>query len=210
MAGTMSQADLVADLKAILMDAAGKFTAASDADFKRHLDLAALDMGRVRPRTRVGEVTLVADQPNYTAPADLLQPKIPLWGTTEKARRNLWDSNWPGRLPRLTLADNDGTRELWLNPSPSAAQITDLGSAYKFYYFAGHQVGALAADTTVQAGDRHLLLIRAAAAALQELAHNGITKPVQLGNAGVGGMPKNGTPGALADQLLKHWQEMAA
>lgn len=210
MAGTMSQADLVADLKAILMDAAGKFTAATDGDFKRHLDLAALDMGRVRPRTRVGEVTLVADQPNYPAPADLLQTKIPLWGTTEKARYKMWDAEWPGRLPRLTVVEHDGARELWLSPSPSAAQITRLGSAYKFYYLAGHAVGELAADTTVQPGDRHLLLLRATVQALQELASNGIFKPVQLGSAGVGSMPKNGTPAALSEQLMKQFWELAA
>ena len=209
MAG-MGQAELVADLKAILMDAAGKFTAPSDADFVRHLDIAALDLGRFRPRTLVGEITLVADQPNYPAPDDLLDVKLPIWGTREKRARHPWNSDWPGPLPRLSVVENGGQRELWLSPPPSAAQIADLGSAYRFFYFAGHVVDADAAKTSVQPGDRHLLLIRAAAEAMQELAHNGVTKPVQLGSAGVGSMPKNGTPGALAESLLKQFQEMAS
>ncbi|HHJ11819.1 MAG TPA: hypothetical protein ENK00_01455 [Chromatiales bacterium] len=206
----MSQSDLVGDLKAMLMDAANKFTAAADADFQRHLDLAALDLGRFRPRTLVGTLTLVADQSNYPAPSGLLRPKFPLWGTAEKRARRPWDGNWPGRLPRLTLVENAGTRELWLSPPPTAAQIADLGATYTYYYFAGHVIDMDAAKTSVQPGDRHLLLVRAAAEALQELANNGVTKPVQLGNAGVGSMPKNGTPGALADSLLKHYEAMAA
>jgi len=208
MAGTMSQDDLVADLKAMLMDAANKFPAASDADFKRHLDIAALDMGRIRPRRLPGEITLVADQPNYAAPAGLLRVGYPVWGAPEKAARKPWDANWPGRLPQLTVNENSGTRELWVDPPPTAAQITDLGATYKFFYFAAHAVDANAANTTVQPGDRALLLIRAAAEALQELAHNGVTKPVQLGSAGVGAMPKNGTPGALAEKLLELFEGM--
>jgi len=209
MAGTMSQADLVADLKAMLKDAAEKFTAASDADFKRHLDIAALDMDRVRPRRLNGELTLTADQPNYTAPADLLHIGYPLWGAAEKAARQPWDGNWPGRLPRITIIENGGTRELWLDPPPTAAQITDLGATYPFTYFAAHVVDANAANTTIRPGDRALLLIRAAAEALQELAHHSVVKPVQLGNAGVGSMPKNGTPGALAEKLLELFEGMA-
>ena len=38
MAGTMSRADLVLSLKESLLDAAGAFPAAADADFQRHID----------------------------------------------------------------------------------------------------------------------------------------------------------------------------
>lgn len=211
MPGTMSQADLITDLKGILMDAQAKFTGASDVDFKRHLDIAALDMGRVRPRTLLGTVTLVADQPNYAAPADLLKPKYALWGKDEKRKRKPWAANYPGRLPDLSLIENaSGALEIWLSPSPTAAQMSDLGSAYKFYYYAGHKVDATAANTTINAGDRHLLLVRATAQAMQELAHNGVTKPVQLGSGGVGSMPKNGTPGALAEKLMELFEALAA
>lgn len=208
--GDMTRDSLVNDLKGVLMDAAVKFTQANDADFDRHLEIAAQAMSQVRPLTRIGTLTLTADQPNYPAPTDLLRVKMPLWGVSERARRQPWARNWPGVLPSLSLIDNVGVRELWLAPSPSAAQIADLGANYRFYYFAAHQIGAQISDTTLQLGDRHLLLIRAAAQALQELAHNGVSKPVQLGSAGVGGMPKNGTPGDLAQALLELFEVMAA
>lgn len=208
MPGTMSQADLVADLKSILNDSQDKFT--DPDDFQRHLDIAARDLARVRSRTLLGELDLVAEQSEYAAPADMLQPKFPLWGTTERRSRQPWESNWPGRLPVLTLAEVDGVLVLYLNPAPSAAQIADLGATYKYWYFAAHSIGALAADTTVRAVDRPLLLIRAAAQSLTELAHHNVAKPVQLGSSGVGSMPKNGTPSALAEGLLKLFERMAS
>lgn len=210
MAGTMSQADLIADLKGILMDAAKKFTAAGDADFSRHLAIAALDLGRIRPRTMVGQIDLAADVGVYDAPPDLVAVKFPLWGTAEKRERRPWEGIWPGALPRLRVIEQDGAKALSIEPPPNLGMITDLGSTYRFYYYAGHVIGASSEETSVQASDRHLLLIRAAAQALLELANNGVTKPVQLGSAGVGAMPKNGTPGALAQALLDHFEAMAA
>lgn len=205
----MSKTALIADLKGMLGDAAAKFTAAADADFARHLDAAAFDLGRFRPRTLVGSVTLVADQSNYTAPADLVRVKCSLWGLQERLQRRPWDTNWPGRLPALSLAESGGTRQIWLDPAPTTAQINNLGSTYRFYYFAGHAVADQAANTTVRESDRVLLLIRAVVQALQELAHRGVAKPVQLGD-GFGSMPKNGTPGALAEVLLDQFERMAA
>lgn len=204
---SMSRAGLAYDLKSILKDAVVKFDPA--VDFGRHLDIAALDMGRVRRRTLVGNITLVADQPDYAAPSDLIAVKYPLWGVDEQRTRQPWQPNYPGRLPTLSVYEVTGVRTLWLSPSPTALQIAKLGATYKFFYFAGHIIGDAAAQTTIRPEDRHLLLIRATAHALQELAHNGVTKPVQLGSSGVGAMPKNGTPAALASDLLKLWSEMA-
>lgn len=205
----MSKTALIADLKGMLGDAGGKFTAPADSDFARHLDIAAFDMGRFRPRTMVGSVTLVADQANYAAPADLVRIKCSLWGLKERSDRRPWEPSWPGRLPALSLAESGGTREIWLDPAPTAAQISNLGSTYRFYYFAGHAVADVAANTTVRESDRSLLLIRAVVQALQELANRGVAKPVQLGD-GFGSMPKNGTPGALAEVLLEQFERMAA
>lgn len=211
MAGTMSQADLITDLKGILNDSADKFTAASDADFIRHLDIAARDMGRVRSRTRVGTLNLVADQQNYAAPTDIRQPKFPIWGSAQSKTRKPWQTNWPGRLPVMRLVDGDSGQEVWLDPAPTAEQIADLGVEYKYYYFAYHHIDATAENTTVQLADRDLLLIRATAQAMQELAHHNIAKPVQLGTrGGIGSMPKNGTPASLAKDLLELFERMAA
>ena len=209
MPGSMSQADLVVDLKNMLQDAAAKFTEAEDADFVRHLTIAAQDLGRFRHRTKLGSVTLEADKNDYPAPADMIKPKVGLWGLNERRTRKPWQRNFPQTLPQLDVIEGDSGIEIHLNPAPTAEQIADLGQTFKFYYFAGHSIADDAAQTTVRSADRHLLLIRAAAQALFELAANGISKPVQLG-PGVGSMPKNGTPGALSDQLLKQFVEMAA
>ncbi len=213
MAGTMSQADLVTDLKGILNDASGKFQGDGvdpDADFKRHLDIAARDMGRVRHRTRIGQLTLVADQPNYPAPADIMMPKSAIWGTAARRGRKPWHSNWPASIPVIRLIDGDSGEEVYLDPAPDAEQIADLGSDFKYYYFAFHSIDAVAANTTVKLVDRDLLLVRATAQAMTELAHHNVSKPVKLGSGGVGSMPKNGTPGALAKDLLDLFERMAA
>lgn len=210
MPGTMSQPDLIEDLKGILNDSQEKFKAADDADFIRHLDVAAHDMGRVRRRTRIGSVTLVADQNNYAAPADILFPKIPIWGVAQRKARKQWHSNWPGVMPVMSLIDGDTSEEIYLEPAPTASQIADLGTDYKFYYFAFHSIGVAAADTTVKLADRDLLLIRATAQALTELAHHNVAKPIKLGSQGIGSMPKNGTPSALAKDMLDLFERMAA
>lgn len=205
----MSRADLVEDLRSMLMGAADKFTDAADQTLIRCLDIAALDMGRFRLRTLPGSVTLVADQTNYAAPADYLRFKFSYWGLAERQTRKPWETNFPQKLPQVQTVEGASGPEIMLLPAPTADQIADLGATYRFLYFAGHQIGDTAATTSVAAGDRHLLLTRALAEALMYLASNGITKPVQLG-PGVGSMPKNGTPGALAEQAMELFERMAA
>jgi len=206
MPGTMSKADLVFDLKQILMDAKNDFISDGNREFELFLDQAALALGRYRKRTLLGELTLVADQFNYAAPADIVKPKFGLWGRNEQRGRDPWATNHPGRLPSLHLVDN----ELHLVPAPTTEQITDLGTAYKFYYFAGHHIDKVATSTTIKAADRDLLLLRATVFALQSLANKNINKPVRLGAGGVGSMPKNGTPQGLAKELLEQFERMAA
>lgn len=205
MAGTMSRADLKADLKLSLQDAAKVFTAANDADFDRHLDAAALDMGRIRPRTLLGSLTLLAEQYNYAAPADFLSFKSYLWGI---GKPQPWEKNYTGRLPDVRSAVNGSTRELHLLPAPTGHQISVLGSAFKYYYYAAHSIGTNAADTTIQAGDRGLLLLRAQAEAMKEMSMRNIGKPVQLRD-GISQGPRNGTPQHLFEVLMKQFEEAA-
>lgn len=202
MAGTMSEADLVTDLKASLQDAASVFTVAADADFKRHLSLAALDMGRFFPRTLIGSLTLVAEQSAYTAPAAMVAFKLALWGSK---RGKPWQDSWPGKLPQATLA----AQQLRLDPAPTAAQIAALGSDYQFYYYAAHAIGAAAVDTTVLPGHRGLLLLRAQAEAMQELTIRNLNKPVQLRD-GLSGTPRNSTPAAMFSTLMDMFEQRAA
>jgi len=205
----MSIGALTVDLKAILSDAQDKFTAPGNIDFHRHLEIAAMDLGRHRPRTLVGQIPLVADQAEYAPPADLIRPKQATLDTVRRTHVRPWDRRWSGPLPRLRLVESSGNRILLLDPAPDARLVDLLAGKYGYFYFAGHIVAET--GTTVSPGDRPLLLLRAAAQALQELAHRNISKPVQLGGgAGVGAMPKNGTPSALAGALMEIYERMAA
>jgi len=204
MPGTMSRVDLLADYKASLQDASKVFTAANDTDFNRHLDVAALAMGRVRPRTLLGTLTLVADQFNYAAPADFLMYKSALWGVIT-ARVSPWEKHYYGKLPNVSVAVNGAVREMHLLPAPTALQITLLGAGFKFYYFAGHTIDTIAANTTILAVDRWVLLLRAQAEAMKEMAMRNIGKPVQMRD-GISGGTRNGTPAYLYEQLMKMFE----
>lgn len=199
---SLSRAALVADLKASLQDAASVFTAAADGDFVRHLDKAALDLGRRRPRTLLGAVTLVADQAAYAAPADLLAFKVDTWGRHEVQP---WEDHYPGRLPQVRAVELAGAMVLSFSPAPTARQIAILGAEFGFYYQAGHEIGDAEADTTVPAGDRGVLLLRAQAEACRELAMRGMTKPVTLRD-GHSGTPRNSTPAALWQALMDEFE----
>jgi hypothetical protein len=201
----MSKADLVADLRDSLQDAAKVFVAANDADFKRHLDAAALEMVCKRPRTMLGTLTLVAEQFNYAAPADFLSYKAALWGI---GRVQPWDKSYTGKLPDVRCALNGAVRELHFLPPPTATQITVLGASFKFYYFAAHTIDATAANTTILPGDRGLLLLRAQAEAMKEMAMRNIGKPVQMRD-GMSNGPRNGTPSFLFDVLMKQFEAAA-
>lgn len=207
MPGTMSLVDLVADLKRSLHDSAGIFNAALDADFVRFLTQALPDMGWKRARTQLGQVTLVAGEANYSLVeiTDFYNYKMHLWDKGASYPQ-AWEPGYPGALPRVS-SYKDGTGS-WLafSPAPSAAHIAQRGSAFKFYYFGQHAIGAAAADTTVHAVDRGLLLLRAQAEAMLELNLRNIAKPVQLRD-GLSGTPRNSTPRALYDALLKHFLE---
>lgn len=207
--GDMSQQGLIDDLKSMLKDASDKFTAANDGDFIRLLDFALGDMSIARPYRLIGEITLQSGVSEYQAPAGLIKIDLPLWGNTERRNRKKWNSNYPGPAPSATVSGFGSSKQISLNPAPTDLLIADLGEKYKFYYQARHVIDADAANTTIDASDRHLLLTRAAAQAMTELAANNVSKPVKLGSSGVGSMPKNGTPAALAEQLMNFFWSMA-
>lgn len=203
MAGTMSQADLIADLKRSLHDSASVFGAADDGDFKRFLAIALTGMQAKRPRTLLGTVTLAADEPLYTITAtDFAQYKTHIWGG-----RNLrpWLPEYPGPLPRVRAVQTGVAWQLVFDPSPSWAHINAYGSSFRFWYFATHSVGAAAADSTLDAADRPLLLLRAQAEAMRELSMRNINKPTALRD-GFSGTPRNSTPAALYRELLAEWE----
>lgn len=206
---TLAQADLVKSLRARLGDAAAKFTDPDHGDIASLIDRALLDFSRKRPRLLRGSVTLIADVSVYTPPAGCLRVERVLWGEDERRRYRQWDRLYPGAAPRVSIYEGEaGARALHISPAPTGAQITQLGTDFAFHYQALHLVDPVAANTTVQAADRELLLTRALAVALFDLAASGSVKPVALG-PGVGAMPKNGSAAALAEAALNLFEHMA-
>jgi hypothetical protein len=206
MPGTMSEADLVADLKASLFDAKNVFTAAADADFKRFLQQALPDMQFKRPITRLGSIDLVADQGRYeVAEADFAALKTDIWREPSKVPKP-WEATYPGALPRVSAVRELDAWFIQLEPAPTALHLSALGDAFKFYYFATHVIGAAANDTTVNPQDRGLLLVRAQAEAMLAMGMRNAGKPVQMRD-GLSGTPRNSTPAALHELLMKLFKE---
>lgn len=198
----MNQDTLIKALKASLGGAADVFTAASDADFKRHLAYAARDYSRYRPRTLLGSITLVAGTSAYDPPAGLLNVKYSEWGRAERDKVALWDRTAIHDLPRLSY-QNEQVR---LFPAPTAAQISAFGADYKFFYFAAHVVDA--DSVTIPDGDELLLITRAQAEAAKELAARGITHPVGPWKNGLQSVPKPMTPAAIHEALMDTFERM--
>lgn len=197
MPGTMSRADLRADLKGSLHDA-GSVLADPD-DFDRCLNVAADALGEALPRTLASTLSLVAGQSEYAAPADLLGFKASTWGHNGAKP---WEAHWPGRLPRVEVQDSI----LLLTPAPTAAQIGLLGATFRFFYFAGYTVADDAANTTVPPIRRGLLLLRAQAEACRELALRNVAKPVSMRD-GMSNQPRNGTPTHLFETMLREFDD---
>lgn len=178
MSGSMSQADLVSDLKRSLHDAAGVFNDAAvpDGDFLRFLQVAFTGMQAKRPRTLLGSVTLVAEQDLYPlALADFAQYKTHQWGG-----KNIrpWLPCHPGALPRIGAVNTGAGWSLVFDPAPTRAHIDAYGSAFRFWYYGTHSADG--AGSTLAAPDRPLLILRAQAEAMRELSMRNINKPVQL------------------------------
>lgn len=209
MAGSLSRADLVADLKASLLDAAGSFRAPDDADFERHLDRALTALTAHRASTLAGEISLVEGVEAYAAPADLWKFKMALWGMPGGAMPKPWEKSWPGRLPDVREISADSGTVLWLSPAPTAQQIAALGATYRFFYYARLVVGTDAADTTVSENDRGLLILRAQAEAMRELAVRDAVRPTTARD-GVSGRPAVGTAAALYNKFLAEFNAMVA
>lgn len=207
MAGTMARGDLVADLKASLHDAAEVFTGASNSDFSRLLDVAALDFSRVRPRTLIGDITLQSGVPVYALPSDFYLYKADLWADPSRMGQP-WEKGYPGRLPSVRVAEVGSVRSLVLTPAPTAVQIARPGSAFSFYYLARHVIDDAAVNTSIDAGDRGLLLLRAQVEAMRELAMRNVGKPVALRD-GLNSTPRNGTPSALCVLLMDEFERVA-
>lgn len=197
----MNRNDLIAQLTASLLDSA---TAFKPEDFGRHLTMAVADYSRYRPMDAMDELTLMAGVAVYPCPDDLDAVLGCDWGRAEKATGNPWDTNWPGQLPEIRPIRIAGERRLRLNPAPSAAQISTLGNVCAYRYATAH----VADEThcTLRQSDVDVVLLRAQAEAMRELAMKGVTKPVQMRD-GMSQGPKNGTPSFLYALLMAEFTE---
>ena len=100
------------------------------------------------------------------------------------------------------MVETDAGRQLQIHPAPTAQQITALGSTYRFYYYAGHVIGAEATETSVPVGDRGVLLLRAQVEAMRELAMRGTGKHPRHGDRPAAQRDAGG-PGGAADGGLR-------
>lgn len=205
MAGTMSLEDLIADLKETLHDAATVFESDDDAAFKRFLVQALPDMETKRPLTRLGGVELQAGLPRYSLAnvPDFAAYKTHLW---DRCMPRPWEPGYPGALPRVSAARDDGQWWLLFDPAPTWKHIGVLGYSFRFWYFGRHVLGAVDENTTIAEADRGLLLLRAQVEAMRELAMRNAGKPVQMRD-GISGVARNSTPAALYEQLLRVFKE---
>lgn len=204
MSGLMKKTDLLADLEASLSDA-GDYCVGR---FERFLNDAVADFSRVRPRTLIGHIELVAGQSTYDAPADLYGFKVSDWGQNARHSLKPWETNYPRVLPVVTVLHIE-PKNLHLSPAPSAGQIAALGRDFSFFYFAAHKLDEDAALTTIRSDDRGLLLLRAQIEAMRHIAFRNTGKTVSVKHV-VSGQTKAGHPAELARQLLDEFEARAA
>lgn len=201
-------AELVALHKRSLLDAADAFDAPEDADFIRHLSVAAREVAQhKRTRTQMGALALVAGVAMYPVPDDLLQAKVSPWGVDQQLTQPWCAPRAP--LPSLRTVERGGVPQLMLSPAPSAVQIAAFGADYPYYYLAAHQMPATGPGTVTDR-ELDLVLLRAKVEALRELAIRNHNKPVTLrgGQGGAGTSPgANTTPAALYERFLREYQE---
>ena len=196
--------DLLSELRASLMDSAQYFQgqeADPDADCRRHLRLAAAEVGSRRGFTLLADVELTPGQALYPVPADILYVQTPLWGTERRIAP--WADNHPGPLPRARLVNVQGETRLQITPPPTREQIHTLGSTYRYLYATSLWDGT---SNTIPGTDldRALLLLRAQAEACRELAMQGLTTPIETRTSQQ--MPRNATPSAMYQALLAEFE----
>jgi hypothetical protein len=204
MPGTLSEADLIEDLRRSLNDSANVFNTAGEGDWRRVLNVALVAMQAKRPRTLLGQVTLAPEQVRYpVAETDFAQYKSHLWGTRQL---NPWEPAFPGALPRVSAGYDGQAWALHFDAPPSDKHLAAYGRTFKFWYFGTHSLATDAANSTIAPGDRPLLLLRAQAELMRELSMRGVNKSVSLRD-GYSGTPRNSTSAAMFQALLQEFNE---
>lgn len=193
-------ADLIADHKAQLGKAVERFRTPDDADFIRHLALAARRLDGKRPRQKLSMLAVTVGEVDYPAAVESLAILAHEWGIG--TIRQPWDSDFMGIPPLIRQLDSDDGPRWRLSAAPTANQIAAWGPTLPVRYQAAHEISEL--RITPPDADRPLVLLAALIEAMRDLSTE--TAVVQL-HKGLTGIPTAGTPAYLYEKLL---QEFAA
>lgn len=191
-------AELIAAHKAQLGRMVERFREADDADFARHLQLAARRLDARWPRVQPATLTVTAAVNEYPAPAGCQTVLSHSWGRGH--RPTPWDETAPGPPPLLSLLYNAGGRVLWLEPAPTWTQIVVWGAEFPYRYQVAH--GITETEVTVDEDRRADVLLAALIEALRDLSAE--TALVQL-QKGLAGLPNAGSPAYLYAAALQEW-----
>ncbi|AXF86763.1 hypothetical protein DTO96_102519 [Ephemeroptericola cinctiostellae] len=201
----MNRPALLARHKAALLDAQRGFKE-DDTDYERHIATALIDLNQRRPRHAWASLTLEPKRRTYPCPSDLKHVYACHYGRDEKQQRDCWDPHYPiGRLPDVSVGwDADHCRFLNVHPIPSAMLLGVLGAQCDYEYTADH----ILTDEvcTLDEFEQGLLILRAQAEAMRELAMRNSTQPVQLRDGLTQGAA-NGTPSHLYSVLLAEFEQ---
>lgn len=196
-----TRASLAARLKASLISTADSF---QPEDLQRHVDVGFSELCRFRHRTVHAGLTAQAGVALYPCPSTLIRILATDWGRQNKAELQPWDDRWPGQLPQLGVGyDEHDNRVLVMQPAPTERQLALLGSPCPYRYAAPHLLSD--SQSSLSDEDAQLLILRAQAEAMRELAMHHATKPFQLRD-GISATPRNGMPGYLYSVLLEEFE----
>jgi hypothetical protein len=194
----MTLDDLIVDHKAQLGKAVERFRALDDADFIRHLALAARRLDGKRPRERLSMLAVTAGEVDYPAATGSLAIFTHEWG--QGSVRQPWDGDFIGLPPLIRQIDSDDGPRWRLSARPTANQIAAWGATLPVRYQVAHEISEL--RVTPPDSDRPLVLLAALIEALRDLSIE--TAVVQL-HKGLTGLPTAGTPAYLYERLLQEF-----
>jgi len=158
----------------------------------RLINIALTDYSRYRPLTLAASVRLQAGKQRYPVPENFIGFKHSLWG---KSALPLWSTGRPHNIPRpQSLSD-----ALQFQQPITPAHIQHYGANYAYLYFAKHQI--LDNGDLTLSGDHDLLVMRAQAQAMLELAlHNADKQPAA--HQHIGNQSSNSKPMHIHDTLM--------
>ena len=169
-----------------------------------HLQAAAADFNRVRPRIEAFELTLIAEQADYPAPAGAL--RFHLADMVEaNAAFEPYDARRQAQVPLPVLIRSSSGRCWRFRPVPTQRLIHALGCRYRYTAIVAHVLADDAGDTSFADADLPLLVMRAQVESLRALAIRNAHKPFTTRDPSYG-QTRNSTPAALAQMTLDAWE----